>query len=166
MEKRIDVLEDFLERYAIKFMLHLYEVHAQGEKLSKDYFNYINAGDEPQYVKRNDETAKKLDQIMKDYWSNFPSYISNNKHYTWWTIEESYKKMVERDIKAKRETFIKRINNICGNIVDVNYLNVSLNGELNGYVKGDKGKAKVETILAGGYNIQCLHARVLVKEFK
>lgn len=29
-------------------------------------------------------------------------------------------------------------------------------------IQGENGKCKIETIYAGGYNIQCLHYRVLV----
>ena len=33
-------------------------------------------------------------------------------------------------------------------------------------MSGNKGKCKIETIGAGGYNIQCFHFRILVHEFK
>lgn len=49
-----------------------------------------------------------------------------------------------------------------GKITDAKGLTIGMNGELNGLVIGDKDSATVTTILAGGYNIQCLHYRVLV----
>lgn len=67
----------------------------------------------------------------------------------------------ERDAKVLIIDLYYRINHITGEITD--WSNISCSGNaLNGIVVGKEGTAKVETILAGGYNIQRRHIRVLV----
>jgi hypothetical protein len=73
-------------------------------------------------------------------------------------------KEVEREKNDKRQLFILRVKGITGTVQDASGLSIGGNGEINGIVIGEKGKAKVNTISAGGYNIQCWHFRVLVKE--
>lgn len=61
-----------------------------------------------------------------------------------------------------------RVKEITGEITSWDYLTTapsSLGTVLNGYIQGKEGRAKVESILAGGYNIQRLHVRVLVHEY-
>jgi hypothetical protein len=89
-----------------------------------------------------------------------------------YTEEESLNKTDEEFYKINlREAelfiidFYNRIINITGTVTD--WGNIYYSGKaLNGWAKGEKGMTKVETILAGGYNIQRLHMRVLVKEIK
>lgn len=76
---------------------------------------------------------------------------------------ERLNKMLDREVESKRKTLIARIQKKAGNIVDAKGLYIGHNGEINGVVIGDKATVKVQTIYAGGYNIQCLHYRVLVK---
>lgn len=75
-------------------------------------------------------------------------------------------KDLENDANAKYDDIIERTNFICGKITDASGLAVGLKGDLDGYIKGERGTAKVQTIGAGGYNIQCFHFRTLVHEMK
>lgn len=72
-------------------------------------------------------------------------------------------KMLSDEVRSKRLDLYYRCVNAVGVLTDVSGLTVGENGSLNGHVVGEQGKANVETIYAGGYNIQCLHYRVLVK---
>jgi len=51
-------------------------------------------------------------------------------------------------------------------IIDASGLSIDNQGELNGVIKGSITNVYVFTISAGGYNIQCLHYRVLIKPIK
>lgn len=55
-----------------------------------------------------------------------------------------------------------RVLDKCGEIVDTDDLHYH-KGHINGWVEGTKDKAYVDSIFAGGYNIQRLHIRTLVK---
>ena len=76
--------------------------------------------------------------------------------------QEEIVKNIEREAAAKENTLIKRVNKEVGSIVKALSLKVGVNGELNGTIKGENGTCRIETIYAGGYNIQCLHYRVLI----
>ena len=72
----------------------------------------------------------------------------------------------ERERKNKRIDLYHRCMAVVGPITDASNLREGDNGSINGCVIGEAGKAWVETITAGGYNIQCLHYRVLVQPMK
>ncbi len=81
------------------------------------------------------------------------------------TYEESIKHL-QADLTAeadrKYDFIIERTNAIVGKITDATALKVGSKGDLNGYIIGERGRAKVQTIGAGGYNIQCFHFRTLI----
>jgi hypothetical protein len=71
-------------------------------------------------------------------------------------------KMLEADKKAKMLDLITRINSVVGSMTNADRLSVDPKGNLNGIIQGTHGAARVETIGAGGWNIQCFHFRTLV----
>ena len=96
--------------------------------------------------------------------ANFTIEITNT--YRKSIDEEKLDKMLDKEVQVKYEDLVNRITHITGLITDVSNLHIAGNGNLNGIVIGEKGKAKVETIGAGGYAIQCFHYRTLIKEMK
>lgn len=72
------------------------------------------------------------------------------------------------DAKALILDLYNRVRSITGEVTDWDGIRATEGTAgmtvLNGYVIGKEGRAKVESILAGGYNIQRLHVRVLVHE--
>ena len=68
-----------------------------------------------------------------------------------------------KDVETRKAQFIARVEKKAGKIVNALALGFGCNGELNGFVVGTVKSVYVETIVAGGYNVQCLHYRVLVK---
>lgn len=79
---------------------------------------------------------------------------------------EQLKKDLKHEAEVKYDYIIERTNEIVGKITDASFLEVGLNGELNGVIAGEKGKASVKTIGAGGYNIQCYHFRTLIRKVR
>lgn len=83
------------------------------------------------------------------------------------TLDDAMTKLA-KDLKEeadrKYDFIIERTNSIVGTITDASDLRVGDKGDLNGFIKGDNGVAKVQTIGAGGYNIQCFHFRTLINK--
>lgn len=70
-------------------------------------------------------------------------------------------KRAEKEIQRFKESLIAKVKKICGDTIT----EVAESSEL--YLTGSNGRvAKLWAIRAGGYNIQCLHTRVLCKEVK
>ncbi|MEK4605455.1 hypothetical protein MHH42_30975 [Bacillus sp. FSL L8-0099] len=79
---------------------------------------------------------------------------------------EYLEKTLEHDKQMKMFDLIQRITKAVGEITDASSLKVNQKGNLDGIIIGDKGKAKLETIGAGGWNIVCFHYRTLIKPIK
>lgn len=104
-----------------------------------------------------EEYKKELEKFDK------VTFYLMNMHPSW-RIEELEKLLEEEKLK-KLIDLTKRVNKICGKITNADDLLIGNRGDINGIIIGEKGKAEVRTIEAGGYNIQCFHFRVLIREW-
>lgn len=73
-------------------------------------------------------------------------------------------KDLNEEANRKYDFIIERTNAITGEITDASGLSIGNKQDLNGFVVGARGTAKVQTIGAGGYNIQCFHFRTLINK--
>ena len=75
--------------------------------------------------------------------------------------DEEFRKIEEREADIWLLDLYNRVKDITGEVTDCSHL--YWGGKcLDGYVVGKNGRASVDTIGAGGYNIQRFHLRVLV----
>lgn len=80
-----------------------------------------------------------------------------------YTFDEArFQKDITEEYNRKYDFIIERTNEIVKVITDASGLKVGAKGDLNGFIIGTGGTAKVQTIGAGGYNIQCFHFRTLI----
>ena len=137
-------------------------------ELCKEFDEY-----EVRHSLRNPEIEKAKKERNID-WNYKKNYIKST--FSQYTVglatldDEELSKTLDRDleleVKAKRIDLFERCAAYVGVITDATNLSISESGAIEGIVKGENGKAYVEAILAGGYNIQCLHYRILVKPIK
>lgn len=83
------------------------------------------------------------------------------------TLEAALAKLkvdLDADADKKYDFIIERTTAMIGKIVDASGLHVGDKGDLNGIIIGEKGKVRVQTVGAGGYNIQCFHFRTLINK--
>jgi len=71
-------------------------------------------------------------------------------------------KELEAEAARKYDFIIERTNHYVGQITDASNLTIGAKGDLNGFIEGTDGGANVQTVGAGGYNIQCFHFRTLI----
>lgn len=83
------------------------------------------------------------------------------------TLDEAKAKLdsaLDQEANRKYDFIIERTQAIVGTITDASFLEIGAKNDLNGYIIGTDGVAKVDTIGAGGWNIQCFHFRTLINE--
>lgn len=166
-KENVPVVEIFKEFFAnwkeeiLKFTLQLYEEYST---LDKRYCQLFNS--------HNDSTKEEratLKRQMRNLRTN--SWLSQMLERS----KDGFNKYLDKYMEDRYYELINKVTGITGEITDVSNLHVGYDGRINGTIKGKDAKAKIETIIAGGYNTdyivnvkhgQCLHYRVLVHEIK
>ena len=120
------------------------------------------------------EEWRKCGLKGREYWDGFRK-IDNDFNAKWGWLEdfmvgstldvERLDKVLENDANAKYDFIIERTVAKVGKITDASLLRIGKDGRrLNGFIKGEHGTVEVDTIGAGGYNIQRFHFRTLIKK--
>jgi hypothetical protein len=116
---------------------------------------------------------KRLHELEKSLTSEPIIRVAIDKRYKW--RDDDFNKYLDDYMNDRYFELVDKVTKIVGQIEDVDNLYIGHDGRINGVVKGDQGKAKLETIIAGGYreheivNVkhgQCKHYRVLVRPVK
>ena len=175
IEHEADALEEnrkkLPEKQAIleKWKKKLEEVNAENKRLDEI----------PEQLKKlQQELAEKIatsdmnrrKRMYKDYKEmgdkDFTEkYSYTEREYYMGRSDKDFEEMAKRDAVAEAKWWIldliNRVEKKVGEITEWKLWFTSK--ALNGYVTGTKGSATIETIIAGGWNIQRRHNRVLVK---
>lgn len=122
-----------------------------------------NAICEDMKKEREFESYKDYKHMMIEKWGR------NYMEFTYLSSEQIHKDNVQA-AETIVLNLLERTVDIAGKITDCKCLRIDVDNQgysiINGIVIGEKGKARVESIGAGGYNIQRYHIRVLVKEVR
>ncbi len=107
------------------------------------------------YKGYNEYMTDEIREVLKFYTRSYEYRVCRSNEELFAEAQKDAKRFV---IKMYND-----IKEITGTVTSWNNVHFNLR-ELNGVVYGEKGNAKIQTITAGGYNIQRLHLRTLIKK--
>ena len=160
--------------YTTRHLLEAVELEKQSKKIADELYNMVYGYyEEVSYISDWGYERTKKVKVSAGEYEHLAPYIETHR-----SQEECLalvKKDLEKEANRKYDFIIERTNKIVGQITDASNLYIGEKDDLNGFIIGTKGKAKVQTIGAGGYNEdiivnekhgQRFHFRTLIKEVK
>lgn len=180
-QKALNVEQDKDARFWLAF-----DIDAAEEDINRTLHRIVEARTALNKAIKEQEAAKAAENALPRQLKSFRDQIVES--WTSWDIAERDKsdakpncwgwrtdeQLREANFKAASRlvaSFLQRVEKVAGRAVDFTGLSVangnSMEGAaINGLVAGDRGVALVQTIAAGGWNIQRFHYRVLVNKKK
>jgi len=164
----LDALHDWIEKPAK--LIRVKEVLADYEKmladlggLSKEEIESKQDKELRAYLKNDMDNLniESLNEWLEIYRAGFIKWVSETDMPNWKKTDLLSK--TDSIVAEQKFEIVYRSYAKVGAVKDISFAHTGNNGSFNGIVKGEKGSCEIETILAGGYNIQRLHYRVLVK---
>ena len=160
-----DTMDWYLEKF--REFKRLFSI----KKELQDEFGYWSTRPNQTLEPSYNEACEKLDRFLGRLGESQKGLVQmmfyhDNQHIVNHDKPSAYEFLagiITNERKRKRAALIAKIEKKAGKIVDAKALSVGIDGNLNGVVIGDMASVRINTIYAGGYNIQCFHFRVLVK---
>ncbi len=199
-QEKISVIWDFLLKWKEKvkedvranvpYLEKAYKLNSEYCDLHNNRYHYIEEMGEADYKKKVAEVkeAEKRAKAMVDPLLTVVAqidhgpeveddYYGTNRRKNLKVVinEDKLEEILSKDCDNKYLKMIDQVTESVGNITDASGLSIGRKGELNGIIVGDKGKAKIETVGAGGYNMdeivnvkhgQVYHFRTLIHKVK
>lgn len=183
--EKIEIFVEFLNRYkkeVIRYVERNIDSVTEYYRLNSEYCEFhnnrgriIRSGEMTEDEFRQELRLKRIkeeelrDSINPLLFEVYDRRQDNKVNY------EKLNEILDKDIEAKYWNMVEKVTKITGEIIDASDLSIGGDGNINGIIIGKEGNAKLETILAGGYNQniivnvkhgQILHFRLLVNKVK
>lgn len=190
--RNIEVILHFLNMWKHRNLVFFSKGLEETFKLHDELIELVSIEDKLPYGSEERKQAEENEKALRyEYFNRCKGYFEakevTDRHGRKWTqkvkvaegdleycqmfhkknLEESIaelQKYLNEEANRKYDFIIERTNHIVGEITDAAGLTIDPKGNLNGLIVGKKGTAKVQTIGAGGYNIQCFHFRTLINK--
>lgn len=120
--------------------------------------------------KRILELNKNVPSVIIEYvdqWGQLAKewHMKNDKKVLDGSItEEALDRTIKEEKEYKVAELISLVMDVVGVITDAKGLTIGAKGQLNGFIIGTHGKAEINTVAAGGWNIQKFHFRTLINK--
>ena len=168
----IQIFKEFFDNWKneiIEFVTPLvdeyYKVNSEIADFHNNRWLHLQHMSQEEYKQKARELREQEREIESISWVR----IAIDKGFKW--RDDDFKKYLDKYMLDRYYELVDKVTAITGEIKDVSNLSIGRDGSINGIIKGELADAKIETIVAGGYNEhqivnvkhgQCRHYRVLV----